>query len=270
MSKEFRISVAQCVSLIGRVEENLALAGTLCERAGREGADIILFPEAHASGYSYRDLYSLVVATAETMSGRIVHHLREMSMANGLVVCCGMFEREGDLFYNTHVVAFPDGRVDRQRKGATACAESDVIALDPVRKAFVWEDTRFGILICADSALSDFREQFEELDISLLLHPCAGRILVLGEEGQGALEKESGDSFQAGCRLAQSMGVTCAVANPIGFSGEDHYPGNSWIVRPDGAYVRTPVSSFPETAEPDIINIAVQEKLCVGSNFIPS
>ena len=263
MRKPLRISVAQCVSLVGKIDENLALAESLCEQASREGADLVLFPETHATGYSYRDLYSLISSTAEPMSGAIVQRLRDMAVTHGLVVCCGMFERENGHFFNTQVVAFPDGRVDRQRKGASACAEAEVIALDPARKVFEWNETRFGILICADSSIGDYREQFEELDISLLLHPCAGRILLSKKKKKKALQKESAESFEAGCRLAETTGMTCAVANPIGFSGEDVYPGNSWIVRPDGTFVRSPASALPDDAGPSLVSISVQERLCV-------
>jgi predicted amidohydrolase len=264
MSKDIRITIAQCVSLVGKVEENLRLAESLCEQASQEGTDLILFPETHASGYSYRDLYPLVMSTAETMSGGIVRRLRSMSANYDLVVSCGMFERDQDRLFNTQVVAFPDGRVDFQRKGASACAEADVIDLDPVRKVFEWKDTRFGILICADSSIADYREQFGELDIDLLLHPCAGRILHVGLAGQNDLRQESSDSFEAGCLLAKTMGVTCAVANPIGFSGEDYYPGNSWIVRPDGGHVRSVVSALPDDAGPSLISISLQERLCAN------
>ncbi len=266
MSQQFHISVGQCVSIVGDVEENLALAEKLCEEARAKGANLILFPETHATGYSYRDLYSLVLSTAETMSGRIVRRLRGMAVANGLVVCSGMFEREGDLFYNTQIVAFPDGRVECQRKGSSACAEADVIALDPVRRVFEWKGTKFGILICADSSIGDFPEQFDELGISLLLHPCAGRILNSGVAGQSELMLESSGSFEAGCRLAERLGVTCAVANPIGFSGEDYYPGNSWIVRPDGEYVRSLVSALPDEAGPSLVTISLQQGQCIVSH----
>jgi predicted amidohydrolase len=265
MSRHFHVTVAQCVSLIGKVDENLSLAESLCQQAKRQGSDLILFPETHATGYSYRDLYSLVLATAEDMSGGIVRRLSGMAVDNGLVVCCGMFERENDQFFNTQVVAFPDGRVDRQRKGASACAEADVIALEKGRRVFEWEGTRFGILICADSSIGDYREQFEGLDISLLLHPCAGRILNSGMPGQAALQQESTESFEAGCRLAKSTGMTCAVANPIGFSGEDHYPGNSWIVRPDGVHVRTPVSAMPDEAGPSLATLSIHDTPCAVS-----
>jgi hypothetical protein len=83
--------------------------------------------------------------------------------------------------------------------------------------------------------------------------------------GQAALRQESADSFEAGCRLAESTGMTCAVANPIGFSGEDHYPGNSWIVRPDGGHVRTPASAMPDEAGPSLATLSIHDTPCAVS-----
>ena len=69
MSEPFQITVAQCVSRVGSVDENLALAAILCEQAKREGSKMVLFPETHATGHSYGNLYPLVSSTAEPMKG---------------------------------------------------------------------------------------------------------------------------------------------------------------------------------------------------------
>jgi len=258
MGEKFQLAVAQCVSLAGNVDANLEEVERLCLLARGQGADLILFPECHASGYSYKNLSSLVVATAETLSGRIVRRLSELARAHELVVCCGMFERDENRFYNTQVVAFPDGRVDRQRKGVTACAETEVISLDPTRRVFEWAGTRFGVLVCADSAMGNFREQFAALNITLLLHPCAGRILQVGPYAKAGAQKESDAGFQAGCLLAATMGVTYAAANPIGFSGEDYFPGNSWIIQPDGRHSRLAATALPAEMQPALAFANVQ------------
>ena len=40
--------------------------------------------------------------------------------------------------------------------------------------------------------------------------------------------------LSGGRKLARNMGMRYVVANPVGFSGEDYYPGNSWITDQDG------------------------------------
>jgi len=106
-------------------------------------------------------------------------------------------------------------------------------------------------------------EQFEALDISLLLHPCAGRILVSEGPEQSEVRRAQDELFEIGSRLAATTGMTYAVANPIGFSGEDYYPGNSWIVRPDGAFARSPDAVFSNEPAPSLVSLSVPERLCV-------
>jgi len=264
MSKPFRLAVAQTVSLLGNIEANLGVAEALCREAQQHGADLILFPETHVSGYSYRNLRQLVEATAEELTGPGVQHLKAMAMKHQVVVCCGMFEREADRFFNTQVVAFPDGRIDRQRKGMTACAESGVIALDPVRRVFEWAGTRFGILICADNALADASEQFAALDVALVLHPCAGRILHTGAAAQSATATEADGAFEIGLQTSRRLGVTYATANQIGFNGEDYYPGNSWIIHPNGAHLRMRTTALPAEMKSSIVTDVIDSPRLVA------
>lgn len=240
------MAVAQCVSLVRGVDANLLLAEEMCGEAERQGADLILFPEAHATGYSYRDIRTLAEAVAEPLTGSVAMRLSAAAQAHNLVVCCGMFEREGDRIFNTHLVAFPDGRVSGQRKGIPSPAEKGVLSLDPARRAFEWAGVSFGILVCADSDLADAEEQFSALGISLLLHPSAGRILRTGAEAHAEAASEAETCFAAGLATARRLDLHYAAANPIGFSGEDFYPGNSWITHPDGQSVRLGFTARPE------------------------
>lgn len=264
MAIEFQVAVAQCASLIGQIDRNLQVAADLCRQAAEKNADLILFPEAQATGYSYRDLRSLVEATAEDMSGGIVEGFRAMASENRLVVCGGMFEREGSAFFNTHIVAFPDGRIEKQRKGVSSCSEGGIIMMDPIRRVFEWSGCRFGILICADNALIDAAQQLAALDISLLLHPCAGRILHSGLEAQAATREEADAAYTAGTALAKKLDVIYASANPIGFSGEDYYPGNSWIIDPAGPHVRMAATAIPSEMKSSLMSYLLPHPLLVA------
>jgi len=206
----------------------------------------VLFPEAYLSGYSYRDLGALLHSSAQPLTGPLGSKLSALARQYEMVISAGMFEREGESLYNVQAVAFPDGRLERQRKGCPAESEKGLIALEPERQLFQWKGVRFAILVCADICLPDFRSQFRQLGISLLLHPTAGRIEACGEAAHQKLQVEVMAGFSSAKKLAGEMDVTYAVANPIGFSGEDYYPGNSWIVRPDGNGVHLPGTARKE------------------------
>ena len=257
MNNHLRIAIAQCVSWVGAIETNLENVDLLCRRAKAEGADFVLFPEAHTTGYSYRDLRQLVEATAQPMSGLICRRLREIAIECGLVAICGMFEREEERIYNTQAVAFPDGRIEAQRKGVAASAESEVICLEQRRRVFEWKGVRFGIAICADNSLPGLKEQISALDVSLLFHPCAGRLQDVGPDFQPALDIANEESFKIGLKVAKEMNVTYCVANTIGFSNEDYYPGNSWIISPDGASYQLPGVASPSLMLDEILTASV-------------
>lgn len=236
----FTIAIAQCASRVGEVDANLDVAARLCAQASTRRADLILFPECHATGCSYRDTGSLVRRTAQPADGRIGLRLRSLAKQFSMAVCCGTFERCAGKIYNTQLVAFPDGRLEGQRKGAPSPPEKSVIACQAKRQCFEWNGVRFAILICHDLTLPDFRKQLDKLKIDLLLHPSAGKICGTASEerllAQSALER--------GQALACKLGVAYAVANPIGFSGEDYYPGNSWLINSQGRIrVRLPATT---------------------------
>jgi len=245
MSEEnFILAVAQCRSRVGEVALNLQTLEHHCAAAARNGADLILFPEGAISGYSYEAMAELLARVAEPVGGPITTALTAMARRHGLVICAGMFERDGERVFNSHLVAYPDGCVARQRKGVSACREPGLIAVEPRRERFEWKGVAFGILVCADGALPDYSEQFAKLGIDLLLHPSAGYTPETGPTQDARLREEALGLWENARRLARQMGVTYAVSNLVGFNGEHFYPGNSWIAYPD----REEMALIPPTA----------------------
>jgi predicted amidohydrolase len=146
------------------------------------------------------------------------------------VVCCGLFERDHGKIYSAHAVAFPDGRLESQRKAILTRAERTVLRPQRRRRLFVWDGVRFALLVCADNALPDCAAHLRRLDLGLLLHPCAGRFT----GNKLPTRKDDRIILRRARDLARELGVAYAVANPVGFSGEDWYAGNSWIMNRRG------------------------------------
>jgi predicted amidohydrolase len=190
---------------------------------------------------------------AEPFDGAIGRRLCLLAKEFALVVCCGTIERDQGRFYNTHLVAFPDGRLERQRKGELNQLEQTVFSAEARRCAFEWNGLRFGILVCADLALRNCAEEFRALGVRLVLNPSAGR-----------LDETSGDAdhmlpVKHGQELARKLNIAYAVANPVGFSGEDFYPGNSWIMNNKGEpLVHLPAITNPKQMK-DSVGVATAE-----------
>jgi len=244
--------MAQAPSLVGRVSENLEMIENLSRQAAEGGADMILWPEAFATGYSYRSLAGLLRATAQPLHGEISESVLELAEETGMVICCGMLERAGEMFFNTQLVAYPDRRLEYQRKGSADEPEASAIQLEPQRRTFVWKERRFGILICADNNMDDWATQYSGTELDLLLHPCAGRIPATGRAFEQSTREEATIAFEAGRKLAMEMEMSYAAANLIGFSGEDYYPGNSFFFQADGTGWQMAVEAREECMTPSI------------------
>src|ERR1051325_6249585 len=76
---QLSVAIAQCASVVGDVQDNLRRAELLCQDARKQRAELILFPECHATGYSYRDLSWLVRRCAEPVDGPIAQRLIAMA-----------------------------------------------------------------------------------------------------------------------------------------------------------------------------------------------
>lgn len=97
------------------------------EQAAREGAEIVCFPECCITGYWFlRNLNrEAFAALAEPVcSGPSSRFLMELAKKHGMTIGAGLVERGDDgCFYNTFVVAMPNGEFRRHRKLHTFVSE---------------------------------------------------------------------------------------------------------------------------------------------------
>ena len=75
--------------------------------------DLIAFPEICLTGYTIRDEINRL---AETIPGTSTDRVLKMAAETNTHIIFGMAEKEGEKFYNTSVLASPDGRIWSYRK----------------------------------------------------------------------------------------------------------------------------------------------------------
>ncbi len=80
----------------GDVDANLAYVRAALKRASDQGAQLAVLPEMWSSGFSYKNLATLAMRTAD-----IVEEFLELSRALGLVIVGSMPEPDGDKVFNT-------------------------------------------------------------------------------------------------------------------------------------------------------------------------
>jgi len=141
----------------GDKKTNLARILDFVETAAARQADLLVFPEMCITGYWHvRNLSRTAIARlAEPVpEGPSVRVLTEAARRTGMTIGAGLIEAHKGRFYNTYVVAMPDGRIARHRKLHCFISQH----MDSGSEYTVFEapqGCRIGILICYDNNLGE-------------------------------------------------------------------------------------------------------------------
>lgn len=168
-----RAATTQFQHVPGDIEANLAIVGRLASRAAEQGAKIIAFPECCLSGYWHlRNLSreEFAAVSEPVPDGRSTQRLLALAKDLDATIGAGLVEREGDKFYNTYVVAMPDGRWARHRKLHVFVSPF----LSPGNEYTVFDTphgVRVGVLICYDNNLIENARATALAGAEILLSP---------------------------------------------------------------------------------------------------
>lgn len=162
------------------IDDNIARAEALVRAAAGEGAQIILLQELFETPYFCIDQqprhFALARATGES---RVVSHFRALAKELGVVLPISFFEKAGQAFYNSLVVADADGAlVQNYRK--THIPQNpgyeEKFYFSPGDTGFGVVETRFGRIgcgICWDQWFPETARSLALLGAEVLLFPTA-------------------------------------------------------------------------------------------------
>lgn len=133
-------------------DRNLEAACSVIEEAARNGARIIVLPEAALSGYIYRDLDQFR-PYMDAVPGRATAAIAAITAEYGCYVAIGIAEWDADtgMAYNTGALVGPRGFVGKYRKNGLN--PSDILWFKPGNTGYPVFPTEFGtitMLICYD------------------------------------------------------------------------------------------------------------------------
>ncbi len=168
-AKKVRVAAIQMVSRLGKVKENMEHATLLIEQAAQQGAKLIVLPEMCMTGYT---ITKIVWDMAEPEGGPTERWLRNTSKRLGVYIGAGLVRADGKDFYNTFIIADPEGRV----AGQVRKTQTEYIYFNAGAPASHIIDTaigRIGVGICADTHRTFFLKLMQEQDIDILLMPHA-------------------------------------------------------------------------------------------------
>lgn len=115
MRDSIRVAGVQMNPKLRRKEHNLHKIMEAIHTAGREGADMVVFPECALTGYCYVDLDEARL-DAEPIPGPSTEILERACQDAEVHAVVGLLEQEGERVYNAVAFIAPSGTVEHYRK----------------------------------------------------------------------------------------------------------------------------------------------------------
>lgn len=238
-----RAAAVQLHAVPGDIAGNLSRAETLVSRAAGQGAQLILLPELTPGGYL---LNHEIWNSAETGNGKSVHWLKAAAKRFGVYLGMSYLEAEESDFYNSFVLAKPDGEIaGRVRKNPPASAEAYLFRAGDDPHFIDTEIGRIGVGICYEAILHERLSEHQRNGIDMLLIPMSA-----GTPAPAfPIRKKDCAAFEAMLRglaahHARALGVPVIMANKCGPlvtalpgllpSQDTHFPGLSTIADAKG------------------------------------
>ena len=260
-----RIAVVQRAPAFLDRAATLALAAAAVDEAAKEGARLVVFPEAFGPGYPAwmwrlrpgadmavtEQLHARLRANAVSLAGDDLAPLAEAARRNSASVVCGINERDaqfsGGTLYNTVVVLGPDGALlNRHRKLMPTNPERMVWGFGDATGLKVVDTPcgRVGALICWENYMPLARSALYAQGVELYIAPtydngerCIATAQHIAREG-GCWVVSSGFAFQ-GRDIAAAMPPKAAGL----FPDPDEWinAGDTVVVAPGGKVAAGPL-----------------------------
>jgi predicted amidohydrolase len=133
---------------------NLTHAGDMIAEAARNGADLILLPEAMDLGWTDP---SALTEAEPVPEGKTCAFLADRAKKHGVYICSGLIEKDGDKVYNSAVLINPNGKlILLHRKINELDIGHPYYALGDRLNVCETEFGTLGLLICADANANDY------------------------------------------------------------------------------------------------------------------
>ena len=260
--RDIRVATVQFQHAPGDKAYNLGRVRHFAGEGARAGAEIIAFPEMCLTGYWHtrkldRDAFA---ALAEPVpDGPSTVELLRLSKKHGMTIGAGLVELGDDgKFYNSYVVAMPDGRWALHRK-LHVFVSNFLSAGDRYTVFDTPHGCRVGVLICYDNNIVENARATALLGAEVLLAPhqtggCNSvspramkpvdhAIWARREQDPAAVEAELCGPKGRGWLMrwlpsrAHDNGLFLLFSNGIGFDDDEIRTGNAMVLDPYGEVI---------------------------------
>lgn len=234
MSGTLTVAAAQCGSVPGDVDANLATLERLAGEAVAAGAELLVLPEMMLTGYGIGA--ETVARLAEPLEGPMLNRVRAIAREHGIALCLGHPERDGEAVYNC--ASFIDEHGVRLTGGRKMHMFGDVDLAqftrgDAVPAPAIWRGTTVATAICYDIEFPETARALACAGAKLLCVPTANMV------GFDVVSR-----LLVPARAAENQ-VFVVYANHTGTDPAFEYNGLTVVVGPDG----TPLAAAGREAE---------------------
>lgn len=248
-----------------KIESNLQRGIKAFERAAKRGARCVVFPElAFLPFYPQKPAKNNLNHLAETIPGPTTNRFCELAKKWNTVVILNLFEKEGDLTFDSSPIINADGRilgVTRMVHILEAPCFHEQDYYTPGNNSQLVYDTkvgRIGVAICYDRHFPEYMRALALQGADLVAVPQAGGV---GEWPEGVFEAEMQvASFQ--------NGYFTALCNRVGQEECLTFEGKSFVTSPDGRIIKQAPAEKNHILIADI-NLDEVKNSQAQSHFIP-
>lgn len=257
--RTLRVAAVQMESKAGDKAANFAKLESFVKQAAQQDVKLIVFPECCITGYWFiRNLTpkALEQLAEPLLDGESSQRLIGLSKKHGMSIGAGLLEAgENGVFYNSYVVAMPNGETRRHRK--LQAFEHPLIKSGSENTVFDLPDGfRVGVLICYDNNINENGRIAALMGAEIILAPHqTGGCRTKNPHLMGNIDRELWDNRHE-CPLAiereftgekgrgwlmrwlpsraHDNGVFLVFANGVGVDDDEIRTGNAMILDPYG------------------------------------
>ncbi|OGD23159.1 MAG: hypothetical protein A2Y69_12005 [Candidatus Aminicenantes bacterium RBG_13_59_9] len=228
------VALAQIAPVLGDVDKNLRLHAGLIEKAQKEKAGVIVFPELGLTGYKLRDL----VGETALVPGKSRPFAELLKLSRRIAIVVGFVE-ESDAGHYYNSAAFLSGgrilHVHRKVFLPTFGMFEEARFFAPGRDFETFDSPlgRTGLMICRD---------FLHLSAGYLLQAGGAETVIVISAAPGRGSAKGGGKAFATSRMWERMGETLSFftssfvvyCNRAGFEDGMAFAGGSFVYSPSG------------------------------------
>ena len=222
----FTLALLQMTVEGGNRRQNLSRAEQMITRAANNGADVILLPELMDLGWTHP---AALTEAQPVPSGETCQLLAASARQHGVLICCGLAEKDGDKVYNTAVLFDDSGelllkhrKINELDIGHPYYALGDRLNVCPTK----WGT--FGLMICADALAKNqvLSRSLALMGADVILSPCAWAVPADYDNQENPYGQLWLDAYQP---VARDHSVWIAGCSSVGQLNDGPWQGRNAI-----------------------------------------